>query len=215
MARNIAPTRSNLLKLNEELQFATLGHELLDQKRSILVVELLTLVDQAVEYQNRVDKALSKASDSMQHTVMEMGRLRVGNLFGAVTIDSQIELSDRKVMGVRLPRVSTSFVEKGPYFSPEGTTLAVEDTLTNYRDALELMGQLAELKISIMRLATEVKKTIRKVNALEKIVIPDLKESLAYTRSRIEEAERESFMLMKQVKERMESQKELLEAEES
>ena len=60
-------------------------------------------------------------------------------------------------MGVRLPRVSTSFVEKGPYFSPEGTTLAVEDTLTNYRDALELMGQLAELKISIMRLATEVK----------------------------------------------------------
>lgn len=207
MARNVAPTRSNLLKLTDELKFATLGHELLDQKRSILVVELLTLVDQAVEYQRRVDKALAKAADSMQHTVMEMGRLRVANLFGAVTIDSSIELSDRKVMGVRLPRVDTTFVENGPYFSPEGTTLSVEDTLSAYREALQLMGRLAELKVSIMRLAREVKKTIRKVNALEKIVIPELHETLSYTRGRIEEAERESFMLMKQVKERLERQR--------
>jgi len=58
-----------------------------------------------------------------------------------------------------------------------------------------------------MRLAREVKKTIRKVNALEKIVIPDLKETLAYTESRMEEAERESFMLLKQVKNRMERQR--------
>ncbi len=208
MARNVAPTRSNLLKLTDELKFATLGHELLDQKRSILVVELLTLVDQAVEYQKRVDKALALASESMQHTVMEMGRLRVANLFGAVTIDSAIELSDRKVMGVRLPKVETSFIERGPYFSPEGTTLSVEDTLDYYRDALRLMGRLAELKVSIMRLAREVKKTIRKVNALEKIVIPELEETLHYTRGRIEEAERESFILMKQVKERMDRQRE-------
>ena len=215
MVRNVAPTRSNLLKLVDELKFATLGHELLDQKRSILVVELLTLVDQAVEYQGRVDRALAKASDSMQHTVMEMGRLRVANLFGSVTIDSSIELAERKVMGVRLPRVETSFTEHGPYFSPEGTTLSVEETMDGYREALQLMGRLAELKVSIMRLAREVKKTIRKVNALEKIVIPELQETLAYTRGRIEEADRESFMLMKQVKERMERQREPCDAEDN
>lgn len=208
MVRNIAPTRSNLLRLTDELKFATLGHELLDQKRSILVVELLTLVDQAVEYQSRVDQALSKASLSMQNTVMEMGRLRVANLFGSVTIQSSIELQERKVMGVRLPKVETHFAAKGPYFSPEGTTLSVEETLLAFQEALELMGRLAELKVSIMRLAREVKKTIRKVNALEKIVIPDLKETLAYTQERIEEAERENFMLMKQVKDRLERARE-------
>ncbi len=208
MKRTIAPTRSNLLKLNDELKFATLGRELLDQKRSILVVELLTLVDQAVDYQGRVDKALKQAQDSMQHTVMEMGRLKVANLFGAVTIDSDIRLTERKVMGVRLPRVETSFTEGGPYFSPEGTTLSVEETLRGYRDALAQMGRLAELKVSIMRLAREVKKTIRKVNALEKIVIPELKEARAFMQSRIEEAERESFILMKLVKDRMEKARE-------
>ncbi len=61
-------------------------------------------------------------------------------------------------MGVRLPKVETHFEEKGPYFSPEGTTLQVEDTLEAYREALKLMGHLSELKISIMRLAREVKK---------------------------------------------------------
>ncbi|MHC1693587.1 MAG: V-type ATP synthase subunit D [Sphaerochaetaceae bacterium] len=208
MKQNIAPTRSNLLKLNDELKFATLGHDLLDQKRSILVVELLTLVDQAVDYQSRVDKALQKAGTSMQHTVMEMGRLKVANLSGSVTIRSSIELKERKVMGVRLPRVETSFTEGGPYFSPEGTTLSVEETLRGYRDALELMGRLAELKVSIMRLAREVKKTIRKVNALEKIVIPDLKETRSFTQSRLEEAERESFTLMKMVKDKMEREQE-------
>jgi V/A-type H+-transporting ATPase subunit D len=199
MSQTIAPTRSNVLKLKDDLSFANLGYELLDQKRSILVVELLTLV-----YQERVDQALSKASESLQQSVMQMGRLKVANVFPSVTIKSSIELNTRKVMGVRLPKVETHFEEKGPYFSPEGTTLQVEDTLEAYREALKLMGHLSELKISIMRLAREVKKSIRKVNALEKIVIPRLQEDLKYTSNRIEEIEREGFILLKQIKKRLE-----------
>ena len=204
MSQTIAPTRSNVLKLKDDLSFANLGYELLDQKRSILVVELLTLVDQAVDYQERVDQALSKASESLQQSVMQMGRLKIANVFPSVTIKSSIELNTRKVMGVRLPKVETHFEEKGPYFSPEGTTLQVEDTLEAYREALKLMGHLSELKISIMRLAREVKKSIRKVNALEKIVIPRLQEDLKYTSNRIEEIEREGFILLKQIKKRLE-----------
>jgi V/A-type H+-transporting ATPase subunit D len=74
------------------------------------------------------------------------------------------------------------------------------------------MGRLAELKVSIMRLAKEVKKTIKKVNALEKIVIPENKETIAWMRSRIEEQERENFILLKVVKDRMENAKAALQA---
>ena len=204
MQKHVAPTRSNLLRLNDELKFASLGRDLLDQKRSILVVELLTLVDQAVDYQGRVDKALGKAEQSLQKSIMEMGRLKVANLFGAIDIRSSIRLSERKVMGVRLPQVETTYSGDGPFFSPEGITLSVEQSLVDYREALELMGRLSQLKVSIMRLAREVKKTIRKVNALEKIVIPDLRETVAFTRARIEESERENFILMNMVKDRME-----------
>ena len=73
-----------------------------------------------------------------------------------------------------------------------------------FKSALQLLGKLAELKISVLRLANEVRKTIRKVNALEKIAIPDLEETVAYIESRLEENERDMFTLMKMVKERLE-----------
>ncbi|MBO8443897.1 MAG: V-type ATP synthase subunit D [Spirochaetes bacterium] len=204
MNTSIAPTRSNLMKVKEELAFSRLGYELLDQKRSILVSELLTLVDQAVDYQNRVEKALLEAHQALQDAIMHMGRLRLGNLAGAVGITSEIELGRRRVMGVSLPRVHTSYEGEGPFFSPEGTSMLSEVALERYRDALTLMGQMAELKVSIMRLSREVKKTIRKVNALEKLVIPDKEDTMRYLVSRIEESERESFILLKSVKDRME-----------
>mgnify|MGYP001775207049 CR=1 FL=1 len=196
------------MKLKDELSFSRLGYDLLDQKRSILVSELLTLVDQAVDYQNRVEKSLTDAEKTLQDAIMNMGRLRVANLAGAVNIDSSISLSERRVMGVSLPKVDTSFSGEGPYFSPEGTSMLSELALNRYRKALELMGKMAELKVSIMRLSSEVKKTIRKVNALEKLVIPDKEETVRYLTSRIEEQERESFILLKVVKDRMQRQEE-------
>ena len=188
------------MKLKDELSFSRLGYDLLDQKRSILVSELLTLVDQAVDYQNRVEKALMDAEKTLQDAIMNMGRLRVANLAGAVNINSSISLSERRVMGVGLPKVDTSFSGDGPYFSPEGTSMLSELAINRYRRALELMGKMAELKVSIMRLSSEVKKTIRKVNALEKLVIPDKEETVRYLTSRIEEQERESFILLKAVR---------------
>ncbi|HOE84531.1 MAG TPA: V-type ATP synthase subunit D [Sphaerochaeta sp.] len=208
MKTNLAPTRSNLMRLAEELKFAELGHELLDQKRSILVGELLTLVDQAVDYEGRVVKALGEAQTTLSDAIMQMGRLRVGNLAGAVNIDYSINLGSRRVMGVTVPRVDTTFTDNSPYFSAEDTSILAEVSIERYRTTLSLMGRLAELKVSIMRLAREVKKTIRKVNALEKIVIPENKETMAWMRGRIEEQERENFILLKVVKDRMEQAEE-------
>ena len=76
-----------------------------------------------------------------------------------------------------------------------------------FKEALKLLGKLSELKISVLRLANEVKKTIRKVNALEKIAIPDLQEIVHYIQSRLEENERDMFVLMKMVKENLEKKK--------
>ncbi|HDQ14067.1 MAG TPA: V-type ATP synthase subunit D [Sediminispirochaeta sp.] len=206
--RNVAPTKSNLLKLKDELKFARLGHELLDQKRNILILELLALVDQAVDFQSRVEKALSLAFDALQKAGVDMGKLKVYQVSRAVNIEADISLSRRRVMGVSLPVVETSFTEHSPYFSPSGTSIWVDSALQEFKETLEMMGRLAELKVSIMRLAREVKKTIRKVNALEKIAIPELQESVDYINNRLEENERDMFVLMKMVKDRLEKKEE-------
>jgi len=110
-------------------------------------------------------------------------------------------------MGVILPVVETEFTEHPPYYSPMGTSFWIDNSIKFFREALELLGKLSELKISVLRLANEVKKTIRKVNALEKIAIPDLKEAVRYIESRLEENERDMFILMRMVKDNLESKR--------
>jgi V/A-type H+/Na+-transporting ATPase subunit D len=208
-----APTKSNLLKRKQELKFARLGYELLDQKRNILVVELLNLVDQAVDLQSQVDESLKTAFQAFKDSVLESGKLKFVSLSSAINVQAEIKLSQRKVMGVNLPVVDTNFTENPPYFSSFGSTYYTDLTVEEFKEVLKVMGRLAELKVSIMRLAREVKKTIRKVNALEKIAIPNLEESVEYIQNRLEENERDMFILMKMVKERLERKKEMVKDE--
>ncbi len=204
---NYAPTKTNLLKLKNDLSFAQQGYELLDQKRNILIIELLALVDQAVDFQSRVEKALAKAHEALEDAVMDMGQLKVHYLTGTVNITTNITIRSRRVMGVSLPVIETEFKEHSPYFSPMGNSFWIDSALGSFQDVLTLLGKLSELKISVLRLANEVKKTIRKVNALEKIAIPDLRETVQYIQSKLEENERDMFVLMKMVKENLERKK--------
>lgn len=204
---NYAPTKTNLLRLKNDLTFARQGHELLDQKRNILIIELLALVDQTADYQSRVESALAKAYKTLEEAVLDMGKLKVQYLTGAVNITTDITIRSRRVMGVILPVVETEFTEHPPYYSPMGTSFWIDSSIKYFREALELLGKLSELKISVLRLANEVKKTIRKVNALEKIAIPDLKEAVRYIESRLEENERDMFILMRMVKDNLESKR--------
>ena len=203
--KKIAPTKSNLMKTRDELKFAKLGFDLLDQKRSILVSELVNLTERAETQQRALENTLAEAYKSLENAVLRMGKLKIHSLSAAVNIESSIKLSSRKVMGVGLPVVNTDFHEKAPYFSmTTDTPFYIDEAVSRFKTAVESMGEFAEIKISIMRLAREVKKTIRKVNALEKIAIPDLEETVRHIANRLEEAERENLILMKTIKERLE-----------
>src|SRR4030042_805020 len=202
-----APTKTNLLRLRNDLNFARQGYELLDQKRNILIIELLAMVDQTTDYQGRVENALAKAYQALEEAVLDMGKLKVQYLTGAVNISTDIVIHSRRVMGVSLPVVETEFREHPPYYSPMGTSFWIDSSINFFKEALSLLGRLSELKISVLRLANEVKKTIRKVNALEKIAVPDLQETVSFIESRLEENERDMFILMKMVKGNLESKR--------
>ena len=129
---NLAPTKTNLLKLRGDLKFAQLGHELLDQKRNILIIELLNLVDQAVDFQNQVEDALRNAYINLEDSVLQMGKLKVQNLTSGINIETNIRIKTRKVMGVSIPVVVTEFDERSPYFSPLGTSFWIDSSLVAF-----------------------------------------------------------------------------------
>ena len=133
---NCAPTKTNLLRLRSELNFAQQGYELLDQKRNILIIELLGIVDQAVDFQDRVEKMLKKAYKSMEETIFDMGKLKVQYVIGSVNIDADITIRSRKVMGVDLPVIETKFTDHSPYYSPMGTSFWIDNSLQCFKIVL-------------------------------------------------------------------------------
>ena len=204
MARyEMAPTKTNLMKVKRDLGFAREGWELLDQKRKILIVELMGLIDRAVEAQEEVEAKLSEAFEALDQSILRMGRREVNMIALGMNIESDISFSEKRVMGVSLPRVKVRFDDRSPYFAAAESSIWIDESIKKFREVLRLLGSLAEARISLMRLSREVGKTIRRVNALEKIFIPDYDETLKYIEMALEESEREAFFVLKLVKDRL------------
>lgn len=209
MARyEMAPTKTNLMKVKRDLGFAREGWELLDQKRKILIVELMGLIDRAVEAQEEVEAKLGEAFEALDQSILRMGRREVNMIALGMNIESDISFSEKRVMGVSLPRVKVRFDDRSPYFAAAESSIWIDESVKKFREVLRLLGTLAEARISLMRLSREVGKTIRRVNALEKIFIPDYDETLKYIEMALEESEREAFFVLKLVKDRLSRKRE-------
>ena len=201
------PTKTNLMKLRRELNFAREGYDLLEQKRQILVVEMMGLVDRAADAQESVEKELAQAFKALQEAVIAMGRESVYHAAGAVNIESRISINMRKLMGVNIPEVEVNLKDNAPYFSLHGTSIWVDESIARFKAVLQELGALAERRISLMRIAEEARKTVRRVNALEKIAMPEFVESIKYIEDTLEENEREMFATLKIVKARLQTRK--------
>ena len=204
MARyGVAPTKTNLLRLKTELAFVEEGHELLDQKKDILTTELLALLDRARAAEAATDSALAAAFQSLQRAMVRMGRSSVTTTSHAMSLKTSVSVSTRRVMGVALPRVAISPAPVAPSYSLGNTSFWAEEVAVRFREAAKSLAALAEAKVSLSLLAKEVKKTVRRVNALEKIAIPDLQETRKYITDVLDEMERETFFTMKLIKNRL------------
>lgn len=208
MARyKVIPTKTNLLRLKRDISFAQEGYDLLEQKRKILVVELMGLMDKTADAREKVENELAKAFSALQNAILSMGRQTVSNIAPAVNIESDITIQMRRLMGVNLPVVDIKTKETAPYFSLEQTSFWIDETISRFKMLLSDLGKLAELQISLMRIANEVQKTMRRVNALDKIALPDYRESIKYIEDTLEESERETFAILKLIKEQLEIKK--------
>ena len=185
------------------MAFARDGHGLLSQKKDILTGELLALVDRARAAEQKMQEVLAAAFDALRKAIVRMGRGAVSQTAPAVSAESRVSVSSRRVMGVTLPIVEISVQSMSPTFSLGDSSVWVDETTLRFMEALKALGPLAETGVSLRRLALEVKRTIRRVNALEKIALPTFERNLKYINDALEEMEREAFFTLKLVKKRL------------
>jgi V/A-type H+/Na+-transporting ATPase subunit D len=199
---NVPPTKSKLLALKRQLAFAEEGYDLLDQKRQILVFELISRLDRAQEAEARVEEALKRAYSALHEGLLDVGSDALDRAAVGVRMDHQLELSPQPLMGLRVPHVQTQVEAPSPQFGFSDTSANVDLTMQRFVELLPSLAQLAELENAVIRLARELRKTQRRCNALSKIFIPAHEETITYITGSLEERERESFTILKMIRER-------------
>jgi V/A-type H+-transporting ATPase subunit D len=197
---NVPPTRSSLLRMKQELQFAREGYEILDKKREVLTLELIRLAHDAEAFQEQVRSQIDAAYRTLEQARLTMGQEHMEWAALAVNKTVDVQLKYRGVMGVTLPVIEARGTPPEMPYSPGDTTAALDAASTVFRDVLESIPRLAELVTSVWRLAGELRKTQRRVNALEHIFIPDYTETIAFIESALEEREREETFRLKRLK---------------
>jgi len=197
---NIPPTKSSLLRVQADLDVAREGYDLLEQKRQILVIELMNQVARAKTIQQEVEAALARAFEAVREAALTVGSEAMRRESAAVRADHRVRVTSRQVMGIALPTVTLEVAALVPPFAPGEGTARSEVVMHAFREVLALIGQLAEVETVVFRVARELRKTQRRVNALDRIFIPAYRQTITYITDTLEEREREEFVTMKMLK---------------
>ena len=203
---DIPATKSNLLRLTEQFSFVQAGHDLLDQKREVLLEELVDIHREAGHIRQQLSTALAAFYAVFRDALLAQGRGSLEEEALAPTADVELRVRERSVMGVIVPLLE---IENGtplepataPGWGPAGTA----ELRRRVQQLLPMLTRLAEIEVSCRRLAGELQKTQRKVNALEHIFIPQYRDTIHFIDGTLEEKEREALFHLKRLKARRDS----------
>lgn len=197
---NLPPTRSNLLRIKHELQFARNGYEILNRKREVLTTELINVSKSAQELQDKVWKTLAEAYKALEKAKLTMGRERVEWAALSVNKTVEVQVKFRGVMGVPVPLIDAQGEPPAMAYGLGDTTAALDEASVAFREVSKQLPELSELISSVWRLAGELRKTQRRVNALQYIFIPNYIETRNFIEASLEERDRQETFKLKLLK---------------
>ncbi|MDR2632955.1 MAG: V-type ATP synthase subunit D [Treponema sp.] len=197
---SIAPTKSNLIKVKERLATATEGYELLEQKREILVMELMQKVEQVKRLERDLDAQVALAYPALKRMLIVVGRERADRLSRNIRYRFALQEKKVSIAGMTLPGLEINLPQVELKYAPTNSFAECDETVLEFFKLLRIVTELAAVRTIAWRLAREVRKTQRRVNALEKMVIPVALETKGYIESALEERDRDAFFTSKLLK---------------
>jgi V/A-type H+/Na+-transporting ATPase subunit D len=201
MARlKLSATRSNLLMTKQRLKLAREGYQLLDKKRDVLIMEILRMIEDAERVQKQVEEKFVHAYASLQEARAAIGTERVQRIALSRPQEVDVRITPHSIMGVVVPSVTYQVPERHLTYGFGDTSVVLDEAQRDWGAVLVLMGQLSETVATVWRLAFELRRTQRRVNALEQIFIPSYEETLTYIQETLEEKDREELFRMKRSK---------------
>lgn len=202
---SLIATRSELLDRRRRAVFVAQGRDLLKDKRTALVrefrhhqTELLDGLEQlrnlAVQARQRLDRATAVCGPE----ALASGALAAATGIGA-------DLQSRTVAGVRVFELRHDPVRRTPAtrgWAPSLVPAHLDGVALAYEEQLEWLLDLCAVELSVRRLATEIARTTKQVNALDNIVLPQLRDESRRIALTLDEREREEHARLRRARTR-------------
>ncbi len=206
----VRPTRMELMLKRSQIRLAEQGRDLLREKMDALIGEFFKILNAVSNTREELEQVAKEADLALMIAQAVDDPVTLKSAAFATRRSITVGITGKNIMGVPVPviekkRISRHTMERG--YGIISTSGRIDETAERFEAELDLLIQLAETETAMRRLGSEIQKTRRRVNALEQILIPELKSEAKYIRSAIEEREREDIFRLKKVKSILERKK--------
>ncbi len=193
-----------LTRLKKRLAVATRGHKLLKDKRDELMRQFLILITDNKRLREKVERQIEQ---SYVHFLIARSVMSAQSLSAALLLPKQeigIEVGAKNIMSVNIPTlkpIKKSVSESDLYsYGYLSTSADLDDAVFGLSNILPHMLKLAEKENACELLSAEIESTRRRVNALEHVMIPDLKDTIKYITMKLDENERSGITRLIRIK---------------
>ena len=200
---DVKPTRSELIVTRRRIKLSISGHKLLKMKRDGLIIEFFELLPKVKDMRSQLVELYTVADKKLAVAMVADGKSALRSAANCVRTPPQVELSEHNIMGVVVPKIKVSTIQKSVEergYGLIGTSVRIDESVHAFEKLTEKVLGAAELETTMKKLLDEIESTKRRVNALEFKVIPQLEEVAAYITLRLEELERENIFRLKRIK---------------
>ncbi|EFW93635.1 V-type ATP synthase subunit D [Haladaptatus paucihalophilus DX253] len=209
MAKDVKPTRKNLMAIEDRIDLSERGHDTLEKKRDGLIMEFMDILDQAQDVRSGLEEDYQRAQQTINMARAMEGDVAVRGAAAALQEHPEITTESKNIMGVVVPQIESSKVKKSldeRGYGVLGTSARIDETADAYEELLESIILAAEVETAMKKMLTEIETTKRRVNALEFKLLPELHEAQDYIEQKLEEQEREEIFRMKKIKAKKEEE---------
>ncbi len=195
-----AKNKTALLELKKDLELVESGAEILEEKRNILLKEIISLLDEVEVARENLNKSVRESDRILIKAFMESGKMQLKREAVLPVFSGKLHVYEKSFIGILIPKISYDLQQVRFPLNISGETLFLEVARKSFIDTTADILALAEIEFKAWRLVTELKKTVVRVNALQKYYVPEYDKAIKETTASLEEVEREFLLVIKNQK---------------
>lgn len=203
MARlNVKPTRMELSVLKRRLKTSTRGHKLLKDKQDELMRRFIELIKENNRLRKEIEQRLVAIMQSFVLAKSLMAEAFIEETFAQPTQGVSVHIDEKNIMSVSVPKFHLQDEQNDTQhtYSLLNSNSEMDGAIAQMQTITHDLLKLTEIEKTCQLLADDIEKTRRRVNALEHLIIPQLKETIDYIQMKLEEQERSNIIRMMKIK---------------